>query len=351
MAEGLEGDSPGDGADDDDLRGEARGAQVFRQWRILSMIADAPQGLDIYDLAERVEVDPRTIRRDLKVLDELFPFAKVHDEQSAKVRYTLPRDSRFRGLKLTPTELLALFFSQTIFKGLTVGPLQEGITSVLKKLEASIDPRQIQHFASLDSALAHKPEVQKDYRNFSQTFREITRAMHERVKVEIEYQAYGYDQPAKYLFHPYGTLSFAGSIYVIGHSEHSKAVRVLLLDRIRSAVATENVFHKPPDFDLGETMAQSFGVFLEKEPTEFLIEFDKGEARFIEERHWPEVWQPEIKRMKDGRLRLRMTVMGVPEVVRWVMAYGASARILEPLDVAADVARRHREAARQYGKS
>ena len=47
-----------------------RNAEVIRQWQILREIEGRRTGVTIHELAERVKVTTRTIRRDLQALQE-----------------------------------------------------------------------------------------------------------------------------------------------------------------------------------------------------------------------------------------------------------------------------------------
>jgi predicted DNA-binding transcriptional regulator YafY len=50
----------------------------------------------------------------------------------------------------------------------------------------------------------------------------------------------------------------------------------------------------------------------------------------------------------DGRVRVSMNLHALDEARRWVLAFGAAARVIEPPELAADVAKELRRALAHY---
>ena len=64
------------------------------------------------------------------------------------------------------------------------------------------------------------------------------------------------------------------------------------------------------------------------DPIEVKIWFSAEQARFIKERKWSQTQK--IKDQKDGSIILSMQTSGGWEVKKWVLSYGADAKVLEP---------------------
>lgn len=54
----------------------------------------------------------------------------------------------------------------------------------------------------------------------------------------------------------------------------------------------------------------------------------KNQARYIKERKWAK--EQRITGNKDGSIILEMKTSGLNDVKRWVLSYGADARVIEP---------------------
>ena len=76
------------------------------------------------------------------------------------------------------------------------------------------------------------------------------------------------------------------------------------------------------------------------------IAFDIGAARKVEERSWPGFQG--IRELGDGRKVLQLRVAVTPEIVRWVLTWGASAEVFRPEDLRRRVGEILRAAAERY---
>ena len=99
--------------------------------------------------------------------------------------------------------------------------------------------------------------------------------------------------------------------------------------RIRELQMLEDHFDWPTDFVLSEYLDSGFGMIRGQEPIVVEILFDEYQARWMRERgkfHPTE----EREELPDGELCLRMKVTALDGVRRFVMQYGAHARVIKP---------------------
>ena len=84
------------------------------------------------------------------------------------------------------------------------------------------------------------------------------------------------------------------------------------------------------NFDIkmdAEKKEELFG-FMDLEKVRVKVKFDKETAAYIKERKWSD--DQAIKEFKNGNLILEFTARSMPEVVSWVLGFGAHAKVMGP---------------------
>lgn len=89
-------------------------------------------------------------------------------------------------------------------------------------------------------------------------------------------------------------------------------------------------------------------MYSEGEVTPVKIEFSNEAARTVAEKEWHPSQRVE---QKNGKVLLRMSVQGLPEVARWVLYHAPNARVIEPKELSAMVAKFAAETAKAHGGS
>ncbi len=74
-----------------------------------------------------------------------------------------------------------------------------------------------------------------------------------------------------------------------------------------------------------------------EDPIDVKSWFSGAQARYIKERTWSKSQRFKDNK-KDGSTILTMTTSGRRDVKRWVMSYGAQARLIEPVDLRDEIA-------------
>src|SRR3954468_12304237 len=138
-----------------------RNSEVIRQWTILREIERARgTGVAIDELASLCSVTTRTIRRDLKALEESgFPLFddKTHDDGKTRWRVN---GQAFKGLLagLTVSELCALYFSRTLLESLSGTPVGDDVERDFEKLWSARPPRMREFLDRLPRVIASKSD-------------------------------------------------------------------------------------------------------------------------------------------------------------------------------------------------
>jgi len=83
------------------------------------------------------------------------------------------------------------------------------------------------------------------------------------------------------------------------------------------------------------------------EPIDVKIWFPAGQSRYIKERKWSKTQK--IEDQKDGSIILSMTTSGWWDVKRWVLSFGADAKVLEPEELRKEIVEELEAAEDRYG--
>jgi predicted DNA-binding transcriptional regulator YafY len=94
-----------------------------------------------------------------------------------------------------------------------------------------------------------------------------------------------------------------------------------------------------------------FGVAYSSRHVRLMVEFDARAADSVRSRRVHP--SQKVAMAPDGRVRVSLTLPETPEVLdrarSWVLGFGAAARVVEPKELADEIAREHRRAAALCG--
>lgn len=197
------------------------------------------------ELAERLELDPRTVRRYIAMLQEWgIPILAKRGRYGA---YRLMPGFKLPPLMFTEDEALALTLGLLAVRrtglALTAPAVEGALAKVERVLPGSLRQRvqavQEAVFLSLaPSRDAPAPEVVVT----------LSTAVQEQRQVLLRYRS-AQGEETERRFDPYGVVYRAGRWYAAGYCHLRAALRVFRLDRIQQATLREERFSRPAEFD------------------------------------------------------------------------------------------------------
>ncbi|MEO8118910.1 MAG: YafY family protein [Rhodoferax sp.] len=196
-------------------------------------------------LAQRLEVDGRTLRRYISKLQELG--IPVESERGRYGAYRLTPGSKLPPMMFTDTEAVALSVGLLFAKQLGLAATGSGAQSAQAKLERVMPKglgaklRALAATVQLDlsQAVAAIP---------SEALLDMSAAAHGRQRVRLQYGS-ARDEVTEREFDCYGLAWRGGSWYGVGYCHLRHDLRSFRLDRIQSIVPLKTVFAPPEDFD------------------------------------------------------------------------------------------------------
>lgn len=299
-------------------------------------------GLPLVDLARDLEVDERTIQRDIALLQELgFPIDYDEDDYNKRL-WKLPHNFFSTGpLVLGLTEALSLHLAEDLLAPLAGTLFHDGLTHVIEKVRSLLPASALDYFRDLDDMVHVRRGPTTDYRRHAGTIRTLADAAARQRSVELSYRSLWRADAYQTRFDPYGLVYFEGDLFAVGRSHKALAIRVLKLTRIDAAALTADRFDRPADFNVQRYFCDSFGIVRSGgEASEVTVRFSGPAATLVEERLWHESqrleWQPAGETLfsetadDPGALLATFRLADFVEFKRWLRGFGEQAEVLRP---------------------
>ncbi len=226
------------------------------------------------ELAQHLEVDARTIRRYISMLDDMG--APVETIQGRHGGYRVRANYKLPPLMFSDDEALALTLGLWFTRRLGIAGMVKSTEAAVAKMERVMPAPLREHIRMFEAALVM--EVPTTSSIDSEKIMLLSRAIYEHQQVWIRYRTRD-DRGSERAVDPYGLVHRFGFWYLAGYCHLRQDLRLFRADRIEKLSAIEEPFSKPENFDLlkfvDATIARTPGVWL----TEVLLKTTLDEAR------------------------------------------------------------------------
>lgn len=205
------------------------------------------------ELATRLGVDKRTVRRYIQALEQLG--IPVTTGQGCDGGYMLVAGFKLPPMMFTNDETLALSLGLLAANNLQLADTQAAVSSVQAKLER-VMPAKLKSRARAvaDSIKLMLPAA--EIGASSQQLGPLLDAIEQQRSVSIRYASYQ-QAPADRHVDPYGLLFRSGRWYMSGYCHLRQQLRTFRLDRLQHIELLQQSFNRPAEFDSAEHFSQS----------------------------------------------------------------------------------------------
>jgi predicted DNA-binding transcriptional regulator YafY len=277
-------------------------------------------------MAEKLEVSRKTIQRDLDFMRDRLGLPIAYDGRRFGYYYTKPVDS-VPEMDVSEGELVALLIAQKALQQHR-GTVYEGpLRSACSKIASALDERVSVDITDLASRISFK---EQGFNEVSiELFDTVGKAVRLSKVLEFMYRKLGAVAEERRRIQPYHLGCINNQWYVFGLDLDRQKVRTFALTRLREPRVLRTGFERPQDFSLESFLADSMGVFRGGAELEKVrIRFEGWVAQIVRER----VWHSSEKKTEiaGGGLELELLLSSLEEVERWVLGFGANARVLQP---------------------
>jgi predicted DNA-binding transcriptional regulator YafY len=227
------------------------------------------------DLAARLGVDGRTLRRYISRLEDLgIPIAVEHGRYGG---YTLVPGYKLPPLLFTDEEALALSVGLLAARGLGLSDAAPGVVSAQAKLERVMPTDLRRRVRAADETMVLDLPRRVPATDGA-TLATLTAAAQSRRRVRLSYRS-AKAAATERAFDPYGLAFRGGCWYAVGHCHLRKGLRSFRIDRIRNVRRTEVPFDRPEGFDALAYLTFSVATIPRSFAIEVLLRTDLPTAR------------------------------------------------------------------------
>lgn len=276
-------------------------------------------------LAREMEVDRRTITRDITFMRDRWELPLEYSAQDGGFIYTAPVDT-MPGAVITEGELFSVLIAE----------------KSLQQYRGTVFERQLKRvFDKISDMMPESVTINLDDWGQSVTFRNtgipkqnidtfdiLARGVIRQRQMEILYRKPGVKKAEKRIVNPHHLACIDGEWYLFAFDHKRRDIRVFKPTRMEEISMTGNTFKRRKSFSLEKYLSGAFGVFTGDTVFDVVIKFSPDIADYIREKKWHQ--SQKLKEINGGGVLLRMELTSLVEIQRWVMGWSGEATVLQP---------------------
>ncbi len=227
------------------------------------------------DLAQRLEVDGRTLRRYITMLQDLG--IPIESERGRYGAYVMGAGFKLPPMMFTDDEALALSIGLLAARQVGLAEAAPAVESAQAKLE------RVMPLALKGRVRALSETIALDLRDMpvaspGAVMLQMSSAAQLQRRTHMHYRSFQ-DVDSERDFDPYGLAYRQGRWYVVGHCHLRNDLRSFRLDRVVSVELTETKFTRPSEFDALAYMAHAIATLPRQIQFEVLLKTDLATAQ------------------------------------------------------------------------
>jgi predicted DNA-binding transcriptional regulator YafY len=246
--------------------------------RLLTLLEllQAYRRLNAREIADRLEVDVRTVRRYVAGLQEMG--IPVEGERGAAGGYRLRPGFRLPPLMFSNEEALAVVLG--LLAAQRLGLLQQGsaVQGALAKLDRVLPDQLRGRVRAAQSSVALGPGRAARESADAATVLALGSAAGDRLRARIRYRAAA-GRVTERLIDPYGVAFQSSAWYLVAWDHLRGELRTFRLDRVLDCEVTREAFQRPADFDVAVHVQHMLATLPWPWNAEVLLETSLREAR------------------------------------------------------------------------
>jgi predicted DNA-binding transcriptional regulator YafY len=228
------------------------------------------------ELAQRINVDVRTLRRYIVLLEELG--IPITTERGRHGAYMLVAGFKLPPMMFTDAEALALSMGLLAARSLGLHAGESALASAQAKLERVMPESLKRRLRAVETTVSIESRGALAAQANATTVMLLTHAAHAAERVHLHYRS-AQGEESRRDFDTYGLGFRGGAWYAVGHCHLRHGVRGFRLDRIVEALPLPARFTRPKDFDVLEWLNRSIATLPRAHRVEVFLHTDLAKAR------------------------------------------------------------------------
>lgn len=197
------------------------------------------------ELASRLEVEPRTVRRYIQMLQEMG--MPVEGMRGPGGGYRLRPGFKLPPLLFTEEEATAVLLGLIGSSWLEIDLPSIALQGAIAKVYRVLPVKGRERLQAISSHMQLLPRAQDEHTN-AEWLVMVSEAAQERRRAVIEYCSH-HNEVTQRTIEPYGVVGWRGRWYVVGYCCLRRGYRTFRLDRFRSVQLLSETFFANEDFD------------------------------------------------------------------------------------------------------
>jgi predicted DNA-binding transcriptional regulator YafY len=220
----------------------------FPATRVLTVLEllQSRQRISGPELATRLEVDARTVRRYITMLQDLG--IPVEAERGRYGSYRLQPGFKLPPLMFTDDEALALTLGLLVARKIGLGVAAPAVEGALAKVERVLPAMLRERVQAVQETLVFDIQPSSAVPDNEVVVTLCAGAQQQR-QVWMRYRNWNATEETERIVDPYGLVYRSGFWYMVGYCHLRTELRTFRLDRIQSTEIRTETFKRPPDFD------------------------------------------------------------------------------------------------------
>jgi predicted DNA-binding transcriptional regulator YafY len=227
------------------------------------------------ELAERLEVDLRTVQRYIVRLKDLS--IPVESSRGVGGAYRLKPGFRLPPLLLTNEEAFALSLGLHSLRQVGLSAFAPATEGALAKLRRVMPEALRESIRTVDDVVAIEPGPWVVTTSVESLIRAAS-AIRTGRRVRFDYESHDGARTKRHI-EPYAVMHTDGRWYLIGYCLTRKALRTFRLDRVSELAIGSGTFKRPADFDARRHMQQNMPFVQSRYQLDVWIDMPIEEAR------------------------------------------------------------------------
>lgn len=241
-------------------------------------------------------------------------------------------------------ELLAVLLAEEVTRQYLGTPLEEPLRHAVGKIARYL-PETVRVELEGIAASFHVAGGSSVEVPFAR-MQDVLKAIRERRVLAIRYYTPRRHDVTEREIEPHFLENVRGDWMVVAWDRLRQEPRTFMLSRMEACEVREERFRSRPELSPAVYAQHTFLWEHGAEPYEVVLQFDAYLARWIRERTWHPSQQ--LEDLEDGGVRMRLTISGEGDLVRWILQHGSRVEILEPQWLRERIAAELHQAAARY---
>jgi len=209
------------------------------------------------ELAQRLEVDNRSVRRYMAMLQDLG--IPVESSRGRYGTYSLRPGFKLPPLMLTEEEALAVALGLLIIQSKGLAFATPSVVGASAKIARVLPANLRERIQVLQQVVVLVPHIHYEaIMTSGELILQVSEAVYKQQQLWLSYRS-AQNEHTKRVVDPYGIAYWAGRWYMVGYCHLRQGMRAYRLDRVTQAEIQPTSFEAPADFDCREYVLSSFG--------------------------------------------------------------------------------------------